>query len=256
MNEIKKYLRNLQTFVPWLQEFRFAVRSRIIKHFRTPPEDDFLLVHKFQPSEGQVFVDVGANRGDMILCMMLNKKLKNKIIAFEPNDIIYRQTSKRSFIRKNERVNLMNLGLGSEPGNLTLFTPQYRNWAFDGLSSFSIDSAESWLRTGMWNFREELLTIQKHECEVQTLDHFDLNPYFVKIDVEGFEYDVLQGSIKTIEKHKPLLLIEDITEEIEEFLTGYGYKFYGYTKGIGLQEGRGALNTFCLQPEHFEQLNS
>lgn len=256
MNQIKKIFRNFQTRVPFLQEFRFALRSKIILTFGTPPEEDFTLVHKFKPKPDQVFIDVGANRGDMILCMMLNKELNNEIIAFEPNGIIYEQTARRSFIKNNARVKFLNLGIGHEHANMTLFTPQYRNWAFDGLSSFSYSSAESWLREGMWNFKEKHLTIQKHPCYVKPLDDFELDPYFIKIDVEGFEIRVIEGALQTIEKHKPILLVEDITTDIENILTPHGYAFYGYTKAGGLQKGRGALNTFCLQEHHVADLSA
>lgn len=254
MNTLKKLFRNIQTLFPWLQELRFSLRTWVIKTFNKPPEDDFLLIQKFQPSSDKVFLDVGANRGDMILCMMLNEKLNNKIIGFEPNGIIFKSTAERSFIKDNPRVDLLNIGLSSQGGELTLYTPQYRNWAFDGLSSFSYESAYQWLSNGMWNFNENLLTIQKHSCKVEPLDHYDFKPYFIKIDVEGFELDVIKGAYKTIEKHLPILLVEDITEDIKTVLRPLGYAFYGFKKGQGLYEGSGELNTFCLQPQQFELL--
>lgn len=256
MNNLKKLFRNIQTLFPWLQDLRFAIRSWIIKTFKSPPEDDFLLVQKFKPHPDQVFVDVGTNRGDMILCMMLNDELKNKIIGFEPNGAIFEHTANRSFIKGNPRVELLNVGVGKESGQLTLYTPQYRNWAFDGLSSFSYESAFEWLQEGMWNFNEKLLKIQKHSCEVQPLDHYEFNPYFVKIDVEGFELDVIKGAMNTISKHLPILLIEDITYDIIELLSPLNYKFYGFSKARGLFEGVGELNTFCLQPQHFNDLTA
>lgn len=36
------------------------------------------------------------------------------------------------------------------------------------------------------------------------IDNIDL----IKIDVEGAEYDVIKGALKTIEKHKPLIIVE------------------------------------------------
>lgn len=256
MNTIKKIFRNLQTLFPWLQELRFGLRTWIIKTFNKPPEDDFLLIQKFAPGEDQVFLDVGTNRGDMILCMMLNKKLNTKIIGFEPNGVIYARTANRSFIKDNPRVELLNIGLSSQAGKLTLYTPQYRKWAFDGLSSFSYDSAYHWLENGMWNFNEKLLTIQKHSCLVHPLDHYNFNPYFIKIDVEGFELDVIKGGLSTIKQYKPILLVEDITEDIKDELRPLGYDFYGYKKQSGLYKGNGDLNTFCLQPQQFELLSN
>ena len=50
----------------------------------------------------------------------------------------------------------------------------------------------------------------------------DNHPGLVKIDVEGHEYEVIQGGFKTIKKYKPLMIIEsfppkqeNITKNIE-----------------------------------------
>ena len=46
---------------------------------------------------------------------------------------------------------------------------------------------------------------------VTTIDVFckknDIAPALIKLDVEGMEYDVIQGGLETIKQHKPLLII-------------------------------------------------
>ena len=62
---------------------------------------------------------------------------------------------------------------------------------------------------------------------------------FIKIDVEGYEFEVLNGSIATLTEHHPLLQIEivfsyrseDIFSEVWEFLGGFGYKAYFVSNG-------------------------
>jgi FkbM family methyltransferase len=252
IKNLKAMFRNLQTFVPWMQDLRFAYRSWVIKYLGILPEDDFYLVAHFTPEPNEVFIDVGANRGDMTLCLLQNKELSNKIIAFEPNGSIFKHTANRTFVRANPRINLLNVGLGNSEGTLTLFTPQYRNWVFDGLSSFSFESASDWLKNGMWRYNENLQTIQKHECVVKRLDSYNFKPYFIKIDVEGFEFEVLKGAEFTIRNHSPLLLVEDITQEIKDWLGAFGYRFFGFDKNRGLYEGTGTLNTYCLNTRHLQ----
>ena len=55
---------------------------------------------------------------------------------------------------------------------------------------------------------------------------------FIKIDVEGFEYDVLQGMKRTLQQYSPIILIEvldsrsenDLTNNPHELLCKLGYK--------------------------------
>ena len=43
------------------------------------------------------------------------------------------------------------------------------------------------------------------------------------LDVEGYEINILRGAIDTIAKFKPVVIVEDTNEEIEELLNKYGY---------------------------------
>ena len=48
-----------------------------------------------------------------------------------------------------------------------------------------------------------------HQISLQKLDEENLPPVgFIKIDVEGHEFSVLQGAIQTLQKDRPNLLIE------------------------------------------------
>jgi hypothetical protein len=58
---------------------------------------------------------------------------------------------------------------------------------------------------------------------------------WIKIDVEGMEVLVLTGALKTIEKYRPKLLIENhvmfrenVLEDIEKLLVPLGYKQQSY----------------------------
>jgi len=76
------------------------------------------------------------------------------------------------------------------------------------------------------------------------LDSLDLPPPgFVKIDAEGWEYDVIQGMSKTLEKYRPLMFIEinaealktngHCADDIVELLKDLGYtKFQIYPQEL------------------------
>jgi FkbM family methyltransferase len=55
------------------------------------------------------------------------------------------------------------------------------------------------------------------------LDNCDL----IMLDVEGFEYRVLKGAVKTIEKFKPVIFAENFADGIHNTLSYFGYTHMG-----------------------------
>lgn len=56
---------------------------------------------------------------------------------------------------------------------------------------------------------------------------------FIHLDIEGFEYFALQGAVKTIQQHRPVIALEKsghngrygvAWEDIENWLAGFGYR--------------------------------
>jgi len=77
-------------------------------------------------------------------------------------------------------------------------------------------------------------SIGKGNIPLKTLDSFDFSDIdMIKIDVEGFEEEILAGALKTIEKNKPVLVIEQQKHEYKndreetpaiKILESWGYK--------------------------------
>ncbi|MEO5909283.1 MAG: FkbM family methyltransferase [Pelobium sp.] len=215
-------------------------------------DPDFTALKLLKFPKDKIIVDIGTNRGEAILSMLLmTKNLDCDIIGFEPNKLVFDKA--KSAFSNEKRVKINNVGLGSEKSEFPLYIPYYRNWMFDGLSSFKREEAADWLEGRMWNYKENLLTVKHQICKVETLDDQKLNPYFIKIDVQGFELEVLKGGIKTIEEFSPIILIESINDEIEAFLRPLGYNFYAYHEGK-FSLGRGHLNTFCIPKDKMTAL--
>ena len=60
-----------------------------------------------------------------------------------------------------------------------------------------------------------------------TLDSYSLSPSLIKIDVENDEIKVLNGAKKTIEKHSPVLYVEDnfkpLSEKLRDTISSMNY---------------------------------
>ena len=85
---------------------------------------------------------------------------------------------------------------------------------------------------------------------IDTLDALDLSPFFVKIDVQGSELWVLEGGARTLEIHRPVLLVENPAIEAEvAFLERFGYVAYRFD-GQRFRRGEGGSpNAFLMTPD-------
>ncbi|WP_237416290.1 FkbM family methyltransferase [Helicobacter saguini] len=76
-------------------------------------------------------------------------------------------------------------------------------------------------------------------AEIITLDSYveqnNIDVGFIKVDIEGFEQELLKGAFKTIKKFKPAMLISiyhnasdffEIKPLIESWNLGYTFKFH------------------------------
>jgi FkbM family methyltransferase len=147
-----------------------------------------MLTHVAAVSPGDVFIDVGAGHG---LYALRAAALGAQVYAFEPH-----QESLSAFV-----------------GNLKLndfrYPPIFRPCAlFDGTPYPEDLKREVWGR----HYPQPLEWIT-----ATTLDHFvwaeeafrHAKVDWIKLDVEGAELGVLEGGLRTIEKWRPRLLIED-----------------------------------------------
>ena len=76
------------------------------------------------------------------------------------------------------------------------------------------------------------------EIEVKKIDEHNFDSVsLIKIDVEGWEFEVIEGAVSTIKKHKPIILLENYLNACEndikskQFLLDLGYKCYRYNIG-------------------------
>ena len=149
--------------------------------------------------EKGLLLDIGANCGNFSLIMAQKIKERNwskRVIAFEPNPRIFSRISQNLSLNPQIEgiVQLVNKGVGEKASVLELQLP-LRN-----------SGAASLIR----NYEHE--PHEKHVVDIIKIDDFladnDTPVEFMKIDVENFEYYVLKGAAKTIEKYKPSIYIE------------------------------------------------
>ena len=135
---------------------------------------------------GDLCFDVGANVGNRTDCFL---KLGAKVICIEPQDSCFKKLT-RSF-GKNSNVILINKGISDKVGYINLHICEDCNV----ISTMS----DRWIKDG--RFSDGNKWTKNQLVPVTTLDDLIKEyglPKFCKIDVEGFEYQVLKGLTKPI----------------------------------------------------------
>ena len=155
--------------------------------------------------DGWNILDIGGNIGNHTIYFALECKA-NSVYTFEPQDDIFK------ILEKNIGLNSMgsictayHCGLGSENGNAKIFAYDKDNI---GGTQLAMDSSGG--------------------IEVRRLDDFHFqNINFIKIDVEGFEFDVIKGAKELLTSQSPIIYCEiydDKYEKVTALLKSYGYE--------------------------------
>jgi len=146
------------------------------------------------------FIDVGANMG--VLSMLAHLGGAGRVISFEPNPVVAR------FLRRSCRVanatrswTMQTVGLGSEPASTLLYADRF----FSGTGSLH----RHWQGTNGESFRIEVTTLDSWLTDSEGKHEPDINAMMViKLDVEGWENEVLAGARSTILAARPYLWFE------------------------------------------------
>ena len=237
--------RDLQSRFGALLEAKVSAQRALRRLRKIPFEDDFRILGQLEIGDG-LCLDVGGNRGQSIDAIRLMQP-DCKIMSFEPSGLLSEALERQS--ANDQKTQIMNMGLGDEAGEFTLYTPFYRNFMYDGLASFVEDEARQWLNMEtVWRFNPDLLHIEKRSCKIAVLDELNLDPVFIKLDVQGFERQVILGGRDTLARNKPLILMEN-NQPGDELLLEMGWRRAAYDPaGLRLDE-LGYNNTFYLHPE-------
>lgn len=193
-------------------------------------------------------LDIGGNIGLQSLRMAQCVGIGGNVFAFEPLNYLQEKFKKNASLNRADNITLFPFALADTESEVEL-TVNPSSW---NQGTFSLAQAGD-------GAEKQLVSVKVADKlpEINALPSLQL----IKIDVEGFEFQVLRGLAETLQKHKPRIIFEydanywtktgqDI-QDCYRFLKELGYSLYQIGK-VGCQliqypEKIEGGNIFCIQ---------
>ena len=174
--------------------------------------------------KGGVFLDIGANIGYHSLAVAKKYSNSVQVYSFEPQPSLCSQIN--ASIKKNNLTNIhvVPFALSNQDGELQINIPEENVGGSSLIPNLNYHIA----------FKRPVL-IQVKTLDVLAKDYGRVN--VIKLDVEGFELEVLQGGIQVLRSSRPVIVLEFSpiiysysqavnANAIIDLLEGIGYSFY------------------------------
>ncbi|MFN5119692.1 MAG: FkbM family methyltransferase, partial [Cyanobacteriota bacterium] len=204
---------------------------------------------------GDTAVDIGANYGIFTLAMAAAVGESGKVFTFEPasSTTAYLRESLR--INNYQQVHLTQCALSNQSGKAQLAIGEHCE--LNALSEEAIPgSTEEVSLTTLDQFLAE------HGQHTHSID-------FIKIDAEGHEIPILDGTRKLLKEQSPLIQYEikaghEINFDLVEAFRQHGYASYRLIPGLGIlmpfdqasPPDAYLLNLFAAKPDKASQLEA
>ena len=179
--------------------------------------------------EGDLCFDVGANIGERTEVFV---KLGGTVVAVEPQDVCIKRLRKK--YGNNGRVKIVKKALGDKEGQAEMMLSNAHK--ISSLSKGWIDSVKASGRLSDYRWDSRVIV------PVTTLDRLIEEygqPVFCKIDVEGFEFEVLKGLSKPIKAISLEFNPEFLDPAINSIkrLSSMGMLWFNYSVGESMRLG-------------------
>lgn len=177
-----------------LYYLHFSLYRRIYFIYKALSEREEIDLMKNTIKPGDVVVDVGANIGFYTLLFSDLVGSKGKVYAFEPEPENFEHLRKLCNGRNN--IKLVNAAVSDKSGSINLYLSSELNvdhYTFKGKEERNVVKVRS-------------VSLDKYFNKRRKID-------FVKIDTQGFEYNVLTGFKRTARRLKKLIIFCEVVPE-------------------------------------------
>ena len=218
-----KFNKKIEYYFKSLIPKKYQFKKRIERAIKKLDEPEIFIINQLIDN-GTDSIDIGVYRGVHSYEMSKHSKL---VHSFEPNPVIFNELQK--YLPKIiNNINLYNYAISEKEEKKLLRIP---------IRDSNVDKSnyEEYYKMGLATIHEKNIFDNYDEFEIRCkkLDEFNFKNKisFIKIDVEGHEIEVVNGSKELIKKFKPNLMIEieqkhskNNTKESISFICSLGYQ--------------------------------
>jgi FkbM family methyltransferase len=234
--------RGLDFGVFWYKTFKFLKpgNSTLLK-FKVPKydyefycrinKDDFkiMTIHeddiitRFTPKEGDIVIDIGAHIGLYTIISSKRVGAQGKVVAIEADPENFEMLN--SNIKLNQLTNVipLNYAVFSKETKIKLYLPEVES----GFTKYKT-IMPNWINT-QEKFVEVNANTLDYLLQLNQIRQEEVN--WIKIDVEGAEFEVLKGATNVLSKSKDIAILMELhgpphiyRPKVEEFVDLYKFK--------------------------------
>lgn len=180
-------------------------------------------------------IDVGANQGQFASHLLTMPSFNGQILSFEPEKISHENLVKKASKISNWKVG-NRVAVGDENGDVEL------NVAGNSVSSSILKVNQKHVESAPHSRTVETqkVRIVRLEDEIEEFDNTMSNIY-LKVDVQGFELEVLRGATKLFEKTSVIQLEVSLVSlyegqadwiEIHQYMNNNKFRLWGIQNGF------------------------
>jgi FkbM family methyltransferase len=186
-------------------KYDYKFYCRVNKEDYTTREDE--IVEHFRPKEGDIVVDVGAHIGRYTIIASKRVGESGKVIAIEAHPGNFEMLNRNVKLNKLTNVTALNYAVYSKESKLKLYVPGEESGftIYNTITTNRAKTDDKFIEVNA-NTLDNLLLQQQQQQN--GINHADIN--WIKIDVEGAEFEVLKGATDILSNSKDIALLIEV----------------------------------------------
>ena len=190
-------------------------------------EEDFKILKKIYGKKKINIIDVGASDGIATNFFLKNLNV-NQVFCYEPHIFFIKKLQKLK--KKYSNIKIYNYGISKTNEDIFVYVPLIKFFQKKlyllTYTFYNYKELTKQLKLDFVNSKK--ITIKKIRLRLRKFKTIKSKIDFIKIDVNGYEFEIIKSLKYQILKDKPLLVVENNSKlkKISKYLNKFNYKSY------------------------------